>query len=224
MLERVRYMQHVAEINKKQPNVFEFYFLCVLNMTFTRTSPWWLKCAIIAYIEARYLMGVQQSVDADIDNTLTTFHACSAMCAVWWFTPSLLSTVRSRTQTTKFVCHALMFLSCVCVLIHLHSRVFHDYSHLICCVQFCWVHFLFCAWQKIVSNPYILTGGPFLRVILPFSIALVGFHLSSITTKIVIFDLSFLCMVFAGEIVGNVSFLADQLITHSIEMVALFIS
>lgn len=193
-------------------------------MTFARTSPWWLKCAIIAYIEARYLMGMQNGVDASMHDTLTTFHACSTMCAVCCLAPSFFVTVRSRTQTTKFVCNALMFLSCICVLMHLHSRVFQDYSHLICCVQFCWVHFLFCAWQQIDSNPYILTAGPFLRVMLPFIIVFVGFYLSSITTKVVIFDLSFLCMVFAGEIAGNVSFLLDQFVAYLIEIVALFIS
>jgi hypothetical protein len=192
-------------------------------MTFTRTSPWWLKCAIIAYIEARFLMGVQESVDVDMHNTLTTFHAYTTTCLICCLLPSFFHTVRSRAQTTKFVCHALMFASCINVLIYFHSRVFNDYSHVICCVQFCWVHFLFCAWQKLNSDSYILTAGQFLRVMLPFSICLVGFYLFSITTKIAIFDLSFLCIVFGGEIIGIVSFLADQFITFSIEMVASFV-
>ena len=188
-------------------------------MTFTRTSPWWLKCAIVCYIEIRHLMGMQKNAEEYDATNLTTFHAGLSMCAVWCFAPSLFLNVRSRRLTTRFVCQALMFLTCICILLRFHSRVKNNYTHLVCCVKFCWVHFLFCAWQETLSNPFVLIGSSFLRIILPVSITVVVFHLSSFTSQIEILDISFVCMVFAGEIIGFVSFTVDHIIKNIVQTI-----
>ena len=188
-------------------------------MSFARTSPWWLKCALFVFIETRHFFVAPTVVTDNEKNDLIVAHASVTAFVCCVLVPSLIVGVRSRMHTNQFVCESLMYISCMCLLIAYHSHTFLDYVHMVCCVMFCWVHFLFCAWQKVSTMPHVLLGGALLRLSLLLGIIPIVLHFVAFTRQLGIFDFSFLCILFAGEIVGNVSNIVNQIALHLIRFI-----
>jgi len=192
-------------------------------MSFARTSPWWLKSALFMFVETRHLFIAQTERTDHQKKDFLVAHAFMAAFVCCVLMPSLIVGVRSRMQTNQFVCESWMYVSFMCLLITFHLHVFLDYAHMVCCVLFCWVHFMFCAWQQMSSAPHVVLGGALLRLSLCLSIFPIVFHFAALTTQLEIFNFSFLCIIFAGEIVGNVSAIVNQLALHLIRVIIYFI-
>ena len=192
-------------------------------MSFARTSPWWLKSALFMFVETRqfFIAPVERTDNQKKEFVVAHAFVAAFVCCV--LMPSLIVGVRSRMQTNQFVCESFMYVSFMCLLITFYLHVFLDYAHMVCCVLFCWVHFLYCAWQRMSSTPHVVLGGAVLRLALFLSILPTVLYFAAFTEQLEIFNFSFLCIIFAGEIVGNVSCVVNQVALHLIKGIIYFI-
>ena len=192
-------------------------------MSFARTSPWWLKSAAFMFVETRHFFIAQTERTDDQTKIFANAHAFTAILVCCTLMPSLIVGVRSRVQTNMFICESFMYISFMCLLITFYLHVFLDYAHMVCCVLFCWVHFLFCAWHIMSSTPHVVLGGALLRLAMFLSLIPTVFYFAAFTERLEIFNFSFLCIIFAGEIVGNVSAVVNQMALHLIKIIIYFV-
>lgn len=175
------------------------------------------------FVETRHFFVAQTERTDHQKKEFVLAHAFIAAFVCCVLMPSLIVGVRSRMQTNQFVCESFMYVSFMCLLITFYLHVFLDYAHMVCCVLFCWVHFLYCAWQRMSSAPHVVIGGALLRLALFLSILPTVLYFAAFTEQLEIFNFSFLCIIFAGEIVGNVSCVVNQVALHLIKGIIYFI-